>query len=808
MAMVASSDHEDSINVSVFEQSSSESQEPRALSPLAHDHFSNTSEERILNHDTEDEYYSNLHLKKRCSSSRSSISSFPASISQAIPFTDIEDAVLRTPSHSHPFSNAKHSPINKTPSRNYLSAFRHPNSVRALQLDSEYADSDVHSISQSARHRRSHRTSYFAPRSPGSAHSSPTKRSSRPATPQPQRSQSKLKKEFPLVLLHCTLLSPAAAARGSLIAEEVLEAILPEAYRKRWRVLQDKVVKNVEVKQRGVLIAHPREDYDLLEERLLEALELERPRIRRGHYIGAGGDSDSGFESSSQNGTDEGSDAEEQTGQNKKERCEDCGRSVSCKTEQDRKWEIKVFAANGLMRSGAWSAAWEQMEKVDVEVAVWMPEDVRIEVDERLKALQANEEAERAAKELIDSPRAQRTRRNTARLRHDQRMREIYGELERPRTPEIDGLTDRRESAILNSEELLDAKIQHDPPEPVFVHSEFQQDERSETPLQPDFLTFMRHHFNAIVNDQRNLAIVLLSILVLFFSVQNVGLSNSVSPPAKPDIMQEQSTLKPVMAQQVFTITEAHPVSYVTTTVFATHSQSPIAAQPDKPQEEYEQNLRMEDRTSIREPSSKNVMVESALLEKRQDLSNAMPHPEPVLPSMDAPVLSEVEEPDYLSAPAVGSGPTESGEETGRGLADRTQQAEDEKAEDEKEIEGPDDTFDTSTNVFADSAPATGHPFRALDHSSDQASTDDFDSISSEEIFPSKFDDVPDHPGSNSGELNIEHESDIADAGESPDKDWTETGVLFKAIPAPQSPTQNPPARIFSDICLEAEWYD
>ena len=32
------------------------------------------------------------------------------------------------------------------------------------------------------------------------------------------------------------------------------------------------------------------------------------------------------------------------------------------------RWELRVYAANGLMTSGAWRRVWGEMERIDVEV--------------------------------------------------------------------------------------------------------------------------------------------------------------------------------------------------------------------------------------------------------------------------------------------------------------------------------------------------------------------------------------------------------------------------------------------------------
>ena len=164
---------------------------------------------------------------------------------------------------------------------------------------------------------------------------------------------------------------------------ELFGALLPEQYRKRWAALQERVAM-AELNARGILIPHPQEDYELLEERLLESLELETPRIRSNHFLHQDqAAADSGFESASQ--TDEETDDDTPH----EFQCPDCGKGINPK--RDRKWEIKVYAANGLMRAGAWAAAWREMEKVDVEIGIWMPDDVRQEVGARLEAIKASE---------------------------------------------------------------------------------------------------------------------------------------------------------------------------------------------------------------------------------------------------------------------------------------------------------------------------------------------------------------------------------------------------------------------------------
>jgi hypothetical protein len=65
-------------------------------------------------------------------------------------------------------------------------------------------------------------------------------------------------------------------------------------------------------------------------------------------------------------------------------------------------WELTFYAANGLMRAGAWRAAWREMERVDVEIAPRVPSPLRAELDEAeavLRRDRARREEDRARAE-------------------------------------------------------------------------------------------------------------------------------------------------------------------------------------------------------------------------------------------------------------------------------------------------------------------------------------------------------------------------------------------------------------------------
>lgn len=328
---------------------------------------------------------------------------------------------------------------------------------------------------------------------------------------------SHLRKEYPLVLLHCTILPPTLLPHTNH-DEQLVSDLLPEAYRKRWATLRDKFVGDTEVRTRGLLISHPKEDYELLEDRLLETLELGVPRISHDHYLfGDSGSGDSGFESASTSTTDE--DGEEDV--SCPSQCPDCG----CKLRPDhvsRKWEVRVFAANGLMRAGAWGAAWQEMEKVDVEIRLWLPEEIRRDVEAKLALVEPieDEEAERIQTELrhdgspacaVDS-------------REREREREIYGNTGRERNPaEMDELEK----------------------EPRCGRQPYRETGPSTGRLGDNVPQILLKHLQKALQDRKNVMVGILSILVLFFTLgsnRRLESENAVKPSSERMMLGEVLT--------------------------------------------------------------------------------------------------------------------------------------------------------------------------------------------------------------------------------------------------------------------------
>ncbi|AEO71799.1 uncharacterized protein THITE_2124634 [Thermothielavioides terrestris NRRL 8126] len=294
-------------------------------------------------------------------------------------------------------------------SRETRMPFRTPSEIRAIQMSSP-----TPSVFNGSSPRSSKRTgggggsTGFPPvshlSSPiASAQYSPKGRSTPP--------RFKSRKEAPLVLLHVTLLplrwvwgdvvNGLDAVHGKVLDEtgrpfEASEQL--KTLRDSWRQLQDRVGDTV--LERGVLLPHPQNDYEVLEERLLEALELPLRRRARilecGHYLGPSNEM-----ADEEDESDDDDDAS-QSGRGKDEKrhwCNTCRNEIRYEHLGPGKvFRIKVYASNGLMKAGAWEACWKEMERVDVEVEPIVDSALQNEL-EKLGALLLEQE-ERRRQEL------------------------------------------------------------------------------------------------------------------------------------------------------------------------------------------------------------------------------------------------------------------------------------------------------------------------------------------------------------------------------------------------------------------------
>lgn len=255
------------------------------------------------------------------------------------------------------------------PTRNSRPAFRNQSSVRAMQMSSPTPS--IYSTSTRSAKRQSGLTSTSRVGSPSLS----AQYSSRGRTP----SHFRRPEPAPLVLLHVTLLPPRWVY-GDMVNFFESRKLQPIAFsgeglknlRSVWRQLQDRL-GDTEM-ERGILLPHPQNDYEVLEERLLEALELPLRRRARilecGHYLGPSNEMT--INDYIEDDYSDLSEDEELAAAPKKEKrhwCKSCKGDIKYQElGAERVFRIKVYASNGLMSAGAWEASWREMERIDIEV--------------------------------------------------------------------------------------------------------------------------------------------------------------------------------------------------------------------------------------------------------------------------------------------------------------------------------------------------------------------------------------------------------------------------------------------------------
>ncbi|TGO47456.1 hypothetical protein BOTNAR_0524g00030 [Botryotinia narcissicola] len=206
----------------------------------------------------------------------------------------------------------------------------------------------------------------------------------------------KTREESSLVLLHVTVLPLQWQYAKAILAPELPANLY--SIREAYYLLQEKLIETI--LSRGILLPHPQDSYECLQERFLDALELPvRPRakiLRCGHYMGPN-------TISSDDDLDERDSGFGSTGRFRprpeKLWCDICRLDViyedDDQDEDDKRFNVNIFASNGLMRAGAWAAAWREMERVDIEiepfVQPWMVEDME-DLIERLREVEERDE--------------------------------------------------------------------------------------------------------------------------------------------------------------------------------------------------------------------------------------------------------------------------------------------------------------------------------------------------------------------------------------------------------------------------------
>lgn len=355
----------------------------------------------------------------------------------------------------------------------------------------------------------------------------------------PKKTPPRFKRNTPpLVLLHVTLLPlrwPWGPVLESIQSDETSKAV--QSLREAWRLLQGRLGDTVA--DRGVLLPHPQNDFEVLEERLLEAVELPLRRRARilecGHYIGPANemkfleDLDSDDE-----------DYEEQLAATQRNThwCTTCRSDIHFDSLGEGKvFRTKVYASNGLMKAGAWDACWRQMERVDVEIEPIVDQEILDEL-ERLAAQQERLALEQELQESLQgeamydheddheddhdafasSPVQERDfeetpAREDRHQRESDRLREIYGEETLPSPPETGPSTEE-------SHEGDEFANKETPPSPT-VEAMKRRESRQQAFKSASLPELALQAGKVFFQDRKNIAIVLLGVLVLILAMQS-----------------------------------------------------------------------------------------------------------------------------------------------------------------------------------------------------------------------------------------------------------------------------------------------
>lgn len=483
--------------------------------------------------------------------------------------------------------------------------FRTPSSVRAIQMSSP-----TPSLFSSPRSTKRHPPTVSRIGTPNSQYS-PSKRT--PTRLKPRKAQ-------PLVLLHVTVM-PLQWPYSYLMSLPTVPESLQHV-KQSWKLLQDKIGDTVF--ERGILLSHPQESYEVLEERLYEALELPvRPRARIlkcGHYMGP-------LDPETPSSDEEGEYFEGADIVDGRKWCDICGRDVRVEEVGDlprgeKRFTVKIYASNGLMRAGAWEAAWREMERVDVELEPFVDISLRAEL-EHLAAVTPQEvlpdqtgddgfEDEEVIESVHDNSRDQERQMQDARAREREEMiaRMAREDELKQRMMEEDDMRkrmaqeDEMRNLVAEEEELKqrmaeeDAIRQHMNEQEAMRQNEErmrqiyeQESERSQSRRtssrssvhdDSSFAELLLAAFKVVLRDSRNIAIGVLSVLVLLLALSaktpaNPPLSimeNASVPQITTTIFKEApiaslENTQPSLEQTVQSATtaESKPVSQVTTTV-------------------------------------------------------------------------------------------------------------------------------------------------------------------------------------------------------------------------------------------------
>ncbi|KAF2874049.1 hypothetical protein BDV95DRAFT_473378, partial [Massariosphaeria phaeospora] len=570
---------------------------------------------------------------------RSSFTALPSLQSRRVSAVTTTSFISSLPSEisisSRPIPPTNHDLEARYTPRKDRPPFRNPSSVRAMQMSSppplspfeshrertkgayklatpsRSGRSETPVSATGSRRSTSHRTSQYR--------ESQVPQSPRP-TPTPQQ-------HLPLVLLHITILPMQMPYSHDLMVK-----VMPPWLVNNYKLLEEKL-QDIILMRRGLLIPHPSEEYDLLEERILENLELKTPRLLKcGHFVGSEPDTDEHDEdddelrSVADSSTGRGSrmsggtlavDEEAEWKYPTPETddgsvCTDCHRQVKLPGtgvgSGTKRWDIKIYAANGLMRAGAWTAAWSEMERCDVEIAPWIPHDVRKALEKRvqeeqeaetrkqiyaaevqrrveeeaarLKKLEVEAEAEEqrrideaevqkrlevemaARQRKIDEEVAAKKLEDTLQEKIEEAKEAIRLEFEAQALAEAKAVTER----LKTMEDALEREQEQTSRGGVRSHS--RQPQMADIPLG----TLFKNYVLLLARDQKNLAIIALGLVVVFLCTHmNPKLASQIVSPSLPTMLPENHYPESVSSVVVTTTATSTATSFATVTV--THSE-------------------------------------------------------------------------------------------------------------------------------------------------------------------------------------------------------------------------------------------
>lgn len=511
--------------------------------------------------------------------------------------------------HASQSAEARYTPRKDRP------RFRNPESVRAMQMASppplpatEASRERTKGAYKPATPSQSARSETPVARRAGSRRESIREQhSSRPsATPQ----------QAPLVLLHVTILPMQVP-----YPHDVMARVMPEWLVENYKVLEEKL-QDIILMRRGLLIPHPQDEYDLLEERILESLELKTPRILKcGHFVPPEDDSDKEEEDDVAGLLDDatGRGSRMSGGTLTSERnlhgvddgtCTDCHRELKKPGKGvgagSRKFDIKVYAANGLMRAAAWGACWGDMERCDVEISPWIPEEIRKGLEKKVlleqeaskqkqayavelqrqiheaaakqKAIESEayyqkkreeedrqksfEAAAAALQKSIEDKAAEKKKfEQVLESRIEEAKQAVRLELEAKAVAEHDAVAERLRAL----EAMLEKKMAESDLKPT---RKKRHPSPSGRPRAADFPlgTLMKNYVKVLLGDQRNLLILGLSAAVVFLAM-------NVRTPSGQQLVSPQLTAVP-HAQVSSAVAVTTATSMLTFTVTETHISS------------------------------------------------------------------------------------------------------------------------------------------------------------------------------------------------------------------------------------------